>query len=171
MINGPDEIFDVVDAENNVIGRASRQEVHAKGLMHRSVHILVFNSRGELFLQKRSMDKDENPGFWDTSAAGHVDSGEEYSRCAERERNEELGIGDTTLEEIMRLPAQKDTLWEHVRVYKCVTDSNIIINEQEISEGHFWTLSDLTESLKSNPELFTSTFHLIYNRYIINNGS
>jgi len=171
MINGPDEIFDVVDAENNVIGRASRQEVHAKGLMHRSVHILVFNSRGELFLQKRSMDKDENPGFWDTSAAGHVDSGEEYSRCAERERMEELGIGDTALEEIMRLPAQKDTFWEHVRVYKCVTDSNIIINEQEISEGHFWTLSDLTESLKSNPELFTSTFHLIYNRHIINNGS
>ena len=66
------ELFDVVDSENRVIGQATRGEVHAKGLLHRSVHIWVFNSRGELFLQKRAMTKDENPGYWDSSAAGHL---------------------------------------------------------------------------------------------------
>ena len=56
------ELLDVVDAEDRVIGVKTRGEIHAQGLMHRAVHILVFNSKGELFLQKRSMSKDENPG-------------------------------------------------------------------------------------------------------------
>ena len=82
-----DEIIDVVDVDNNIIRQAPRYEVHNKRLMHRSVHILVFNSQGNLFLQKRSMTKDENPGLWDTSAAGLVDSGEDYLHCAKRELN------------------------------------------------------------------------------------
>ncbi|MCH8156700.1 MAG: NUDIX domain-containing protein [Nitrospinae bacterium] len=160
-----DEIFDVVDADDRVIGRASRREVHANGLMHRSVHILVFNSRGELFLQKRSPDKDENPGLWDTSAAGHVDSGEDYPASAQRELQEELGLTES-LEEIMRFPARPDTLWEHVRVYTCTTDRQICINPVEISEGRFHTLSELENALESAPDQFTSTFQLIFASYI-----
>ena len=72
-MNERDEIFDVVDAENNIIGKASRHEVHSKSLMHRSVHILVFSPQGNLFLQKRSMNKDESPGLWDISAAGMLE--------------------------------------------------------------------------------------------------
>ena len=70
------ELLDVVDDNDEVIAIKTRGEIHARGLMHRSVHILVFNSRGEVFLQKRSLSKDEQPGKWDSSAAGHVDSGE-----------------------------------------------------------------------------------------------
>jgi isopentenyldiphosphate isomerase len=66
----------------------------------------------------------------------------------------------------MRLPAQEDTLWEHVRVYKCVTDRDIRINESEISEGHFWTLDELTETINSTPVVFTTTFHLIFSQFI-----
>ena len=89
-----DEIFDVVDSEDMVIGKASRLQVHNNDLMHRSVHILVFNSTGSLFLQKRAMIKDESPGLWDSSAAGHVESGEDYISCAKRELNEELSLSD-----------------------------------------------------------------------------
>ena len=130
-----DEIFDVVDSEDMVIGKASRLQVHNNDLMHRSVHILVFNSTGSLFLQKRAMIKDESPGLWDSSAAGHVESGEDYISCAKRELNEELSLSDVQLDEVLSIPAQSTTFWEHVRVYKCVTDSNICINKNEISEG------------------------------------
>src|SRR5271156_2765821 len=87
-----DEIFDVVNDQDEVIGQRSRGEVHRLGLKHRAVHVLVFNGRGEVFLQKRSMQKDTFPGAWDSSASGHLDSGEDYDACAARELREELGL-------------------------------------------------------------------------------
>src|ERR1700756_3847872 len=86
-----DEIFDVVNDRDEVIGQNTRSEVHRLGLRHRAVHVLVFNRRGELFLQKRSLKKDTFPGTWDSSASGHLDSGEDYDACAVRELREELG--------------------------------------------------------------------------------
>jgi len=159
------ELFDVVDSENRVIGQATRGEVHAKGLLHRSVHIFVFNSQGELFLQKRAMTKDENPGYWDSSAAGHLNAGEGYRTSAHRELMEELGIS-TELQFFMKFPAAKETFWEHVETYICTTDQDITINPQEISEGRFWTIPDLTESIRNHPGQFTSTFHLFFDSYL-----
>jgi isopentenyl-diphosphate delta-isomerase type 1 len=160
------EIFDVVDSEDMVIGKASRLQVHNNDLMHRSVHILVFNSTGSLFLQKRAMIKDESPGLWDSSAAGHVESGEDYISCAKRELNEELSLSDVQLDEVLFIQAQSTTFWEHVRVYKCVTDSNICINKNEISEGRYMKLSEVRSLMQLNPEIHTPTFSLIYANYI-----
>src|SRR6059058_5512119 len=87
-----EEIFDIVDENDVVIGRNTRSEVHRLGLRHRAVHVLVFNSRGEVFLQKRSMKKDTFPGAWDSSSSGHLDSGEDYDACAVRELWEEIGL-------------------------------------------------------------------------------
>lgn len=158
-----EEIFDVVDQDDQVIGQATRREVHERGLLHRSVHILVFNSNGELFLQKRSPVKDENPGYWDTSAAGHVDSGEDYESCAHRELEEELGIkGD--LKEIGRFRACPETFFEHVRVYLCTSDAKIVINPDEISEGRFWSLEETESSIRNETLPFTSTFRLILDK-------
>ena len=70
-----EEIFDVVNERDEVIGQNTRREVHARGLWHRAVHVLVFNAHGEVFLQKRSMKKDLCPGKWDSSSSGHVDTG------------------------------------------------------------------------------------------------
>ena len=165
-MNECDEIFDVVDSENKIIGQASRYEVHRNALMHRSAHILVFNHKGNLFLQKRSMNKDESPGLWDSSAAGHVASGEDYLFCAKRELEEELSVSNEPLDQIMYIPAQPKTLWEHVHVYRCVTGSKIKINEYEVSEGRFWGISEVKVSIISNPNIFTSTFHHIFDNYI-----
>ena len=159
------ELFDVVDSENRVIGQATRGEVHAKGLLHRSVHIWVFNSRGELFLQKRAMTKDENPGYWDSSAAGHLNAGEGYRTSAHRELMEELGISGE-LRFFMKFPACRETYWEHVETYLCTTDQKITINLMEISEGRFWPIPDLKESVCSHPGQFTSTFHLFFDNYL-----
>ncbi|NIR52075.1 NUDIX domain-containing protein [candidate division KSB1 bacterium] len=160
-MDDPSELFDVVDAQDRVIRQATRGEVHAQNLLHRSVHILVFNSREELFLQKRVATKDENPGFWDTSAAGHVNAGEDYLTCAHRELKEELGISGE-LKFLRKFPASRETLWEHVEVYRCRTDQKICINPAEISEGRFWTLPSLETAIEKGVQPFTSTFQLIF---------
>jgi 16S rRNA (adenine1518-N6/adenine1519-N6)-dimethyltransferase len=87
-----EEIFDVVNDRDEIVGRQSRREVHRLGLKHRAVHVVLFNGRGEIFLQKRSMKKDCFPGAWDSSASGHLDVGESYDACAVRELREELGL-------------------------------------------------------------------------------
>ena len=109
-----DEIFDVVDVDDVVIGRERRADVHARDLMHRAVHVFVFNRHGEIFLQKRSRLKDKHPGVWDSSAAGHLDAGEGYDACASRELEEELGITGAVATPVARIPAGLETGWEHV---------------------------------------------------------
>ncbi len=158
------EIFDVVDENDCVLFQASRQKVHKNGWLHRSVHILVFNSEGKLFLQKRSQNKDENPGYWDTSAAGHVNAGEDYLTCAKRELGEELGIQEE-LEFINGITARPETFGEHVKTYLCKTEKKITINPLEIDEGKYWDLDEISQALKNSNLLFTSTFRLIFEHY------
>lgn len=158
------EMYDVVDSLDRVIGTATRREIHQKGLLHRSVHILVFNSKGELYLQKRSLNKDENPGYWDTSAAGHVNAGEDYMTSAHRELEEELGIR-AELQEIGRFTACPETFGEHVRIYTCVSDATIVINPREIIEGRFWTFDEIDRALVDPDIPFTSTFGLILDTF------
>ncbi len=90
-----EDIFDIVDEQDRVVGRAPRREVHAKNLHHRATHILVHDAAGRVFLQRRSLTKDTFPGCWDSSCSGHVDTGEDYETAARRELGEELGWHDT----------------------------------------------------------------------------
>ncbi|HYF37430.1 MAG TPA: 16S rRNA (adenine(1518)-N(6)/adenine(1519)-N(6))-dimethyltransferase RsmA, partial [Prosthecobacter sp.] len=99
------EMFDVVNERNEVTGQLPRGEVHARGLLHRAVHVFVINSRGEIFLQKRSHLKDVSPLKWDSSAAGHLNPGEGYGACAVRETFEEAGIRVDATECVAQLPA------------------------------------------------------------------
>ena len=89
-----DELFDIIDdATGEVIGTAPRKRCHGDpSLIHRSVHIVVFNTAGQILLQKRNLHKDIQPGKWDTAVGGHLDSGETYLDAAKREFGEELGI-------------------------------------------------------------------------------
>src|SRR5580692_4029409 len=116
------EIFDVVNDRDEVIGQQTRGEVHRLGLKHRATHVLVFNRRGEVFLQKRSMKKDRQPGVWDSSASGHVDSGEDYDSCAARELREEIGLEPPPLQRLFKIAAGAETDREHVWVYRCESD-------------------------------------------------
>ena len=115
------------------------------------------------------MTKDESPGLWESSAAGHVESGENYHKCAKREVDEELNISDVKLIEVMSIPAQIKTFWEHIRVYKCITDKKICINKTEISEGRYFGLFEIKGLMLNNPDMFTPTFSNIYENYIIKN--
>lgn len=116
----PDELFDVVDALDRVVGRAGRAHVHANGLLHRAVHILWVREDGLLCLQRRSYAKDTCPGLLSSSCAGHLDAGEAYPDAAVRELAEELGITVdlSGLREIDACPAHPDLGQEFVRVYR-----------------------------------------------------
>src|SRR5262245_39455024 len=91
-MSSADEIVTIVDDHNEVVGSATRREVRAGRLPHRSTYILVFNSSGDLFVQKRTLTKDIYPGYYDPVAGGVVLAGESYEAGAVRELEEELGI-------------------------------------------------------------------------------
>ena len=85
------DIFDVVDRSDNVLRQESRSVVHREELLHRAIHVFVFNKAGQIYLQRRSMGKDTAPGKWVSSCSGHVDAGEDYDEAAGRELIEEIG--------------------------------------------------------------------------------
>ena len=150
------ELFDVVNEDDVVVGRARRDEVHGNpSLIHRVAHVLVFNSAGELFLQLRAADKDVQPNRWDTSVGGHVDAGETYERAARREMREELGIVGPSLEGLYRYRHENDYESEMVTTYRVVWDGPIETDPTEISEGRFWTLAAIDLADRA---LFTPNF-------------
>jgi isopentenyl-diphosphate delta-isomerase len=166
-----EEIFDVVNERDVVIDRKSRREVHARGLLHRAIHVLVFNSRGEIFLQKRSMTKDREPGKWDSSSSGHVDSGENYDVCAMRELREEIGlIVSKTPERLFKLDACTETDQEFVWVYRCPAEGPFHLHPDEIECGEWFAPEAVTRWVAEKPEDFASAFRLIWKKYSVAAG-
>lgn len=160
------ELLDVVDEDDEVIAVRRRGEIHAERLMHRAVHILVFNGRGELFLQKRSLSKDEQPGKWDSSAAGHVDSGEDYLACARRELAEELGIVvDQPLRALFKLPASVRTGNEHCMVYRYCHDGPLVLQADEIDEGAWIEPTSMDRRVLDDDPVLTDAIKLIWTRF------
>jgi isopentenyldiphosphate isomerase len=160
-----EEIFDVVNERDEVVGHRSRSEVHRLGLMHRAVHVLVFNSRGDVFLQKRSLSKDRQPGLWDSSASGHVDTGENYDACAIRELREEIGLSISgPPERLFKLPASAETDQEHVWVYRCNSEGPFVLHPEEIERGGWFAPEEVTRWMKERPEEFASALLVIWPR-------
>jgi isopentenyldiphosphate isomerase len=158
-----EEFFDVVNERDEVVGRASRREVHARGLLHRAVHVLVNDGAGRIFLQKRSMKKDTSPGKWDSSSSGHVDAGEDYDATAVRELHEELGWRTTTAPvRWFRVEACADTGEEFVWVYRLRADGPFVLNAEEIQSGDWFTPAEITTWVKTRPEEFAPAFRLIW---------
>lgn len=162
-----DEIFDVVNERDEVIGQATRAEVHRLGLKHRAVHVLVFNRSGQVFLQKRSMSKDRQPGLWDSSASGHLDTGESYDACAVRELREEIGLNlQKAPQALFKLAASQETDQEHVWVYRCEAEGPFELNQEEIERGDWFSTEEVTRWLTKRPEEFASALTVIWTRIL-----
>jgi isopentenyldiphosphate isomerase len=161
------EIFDVVNERDEVIGQQTRSEVHRLGLMHRAVHVLVFNSRGQVFLQKRSMSKDRQPGLWDSSASGHLDSGEAYDDCAVRELGEEIGLFlDAPPRRLFKLPASIETDQEHVWIYQCQAEGPFQLHPEEIERGGWFAPEEVSRWMVERPEEFATALLGIWKRWL-----
>jgi isopentenyldiphosphate isomerase len=158
-----DEIFDIVNERDEVIGRLPRFQVHRDALKHRAVHVLVFNALGEIFLQKRSRKKDTFPGAWDSSASGHVDSGEDYDACAVRELREELGLAiDAPPRRLFKIGACPKTGHEFVWVYRLESEGPFTLHPEEIDCGGWFALTHVRDWVKICPGDFASAFILVW---------
>src|SRR5579862_14700 len=167
----PEEIFEVVNERDEVVGQNTRREVHACGLLHRAIHVLVFNTRGEIFLQKRSITKDREPGKWDSSSSGHVDSGEDYDACAIRELREELGLAvQKTPERMFKIDACTGTDQEFVWIYRCAAEGPFRLHPDEIECGEWFAPEAVTRWMAGKPEDFASAFRLIWKKYSVAAG-
>lgn len=144
------DLLPVVDEHDNVVGSATRREVHARNLLHRAVHVVVVNARGEVLLQKRSERKDTFGGWWDISVGGHVDVGEDYEATARRELREEMGI-EAPFREVGRLSPAPITGWEFVRIYECRFDGEPNPNPEEVTASQWLAPEDLFAGAEKNP--------------------
>ena len=171
-----EEIFDVVNERDEVIGQAPRKEVHAHGLWHRAVHVLVFNARGEVFLQKRSLKKDTAKGKWDSSSSGHLDTGEDYDACAVRELREEIGFHLTAtgaslpLRRLFKIDARIETGWEFCWIYRCESEGPFTLNPDEIETGGWFAPDAVTKWVNEKPRDFASAFVLIWKTFLTMDG-
>ncbi len=160
-----EEVFDVVNERDEVIGQRPRSEVHRLGLMHRAVHVLVFNAAGQVFLQQRSMKKDRQPGLWDSSASGHVDSGEDYDACAVRELGEEIGLElQTAPRRLFKLAASAETDREHVWVYRCEAEGPFRLHPEELERGDWYAPAEVTRWMAERPQDFAGALLVIWKK-------
>jgi isopentenyl-diphosphate Delta-isomerase len=139
-----EEIFDVVNERDEVIGRKPRSEVHARGLLHRAVHVLVFNACG----------------------SGHVDSGEDYDQTAVRELREEIGLSlNAPPRRLFKIDACEETDAEFVWVYQCENEGPFQLHPDEIETGGWFTRERVSAWIREKPEEFATAFVLIWKMF------
>lgn len=142
------ELFPIVDEEGNVMGSATRGECHnGSRLLHPVVHLHVFNSAGDIYLQKRPEWKDIQPGKWDTAVGGHIDYGETPEEALQREVREELGITDFTPVFVGKYVFESQRERELVYVNRTTYDGPIRPSAEELDGGRFWTMAELREAM------------------------
>lgn len=151
-----EEMFPIVDENGNIINAATRGECHnGSRLLHPVVHLHVFNTKGEIYLQKRPAWKDIQPGKWDTAVGGHVDLGENIEQALNREVEEELGITDFTAEQVSQYVYDSVRERELVFVHKTVYDGEITPSA-ETDGGRFWSMEEVKENI--GKAIFTPNF-------------
>ena len=158
-----EEWFPLVDEAGNIVGRATRRECHdGSKRLHPVVHIHIYNKDGDLFLQKRSLAKDIQPGKWDTAVGGHVDYGESIEEALRREAREELGIEGFEAELMARYVFESAIEKELVHTYRTVYEGPFTPDKEELDDARFWRIDEIESQLGKG--IFTPNFEREYNR-------
>ncbi|MCE5194434.1 MAG: NUDIX domain-containing protein [Nitrospiraceae bacterium] len=163
-----EELLEVTDDKGRVISLAPRSQIHGNpSLIHRVVHVLVFNNKGELLLQKRSINKDVAPGKWDTSVGGHVNPKEELIDAAKREMKEELGIERYELDFLYSYTHSNYYETELVHTYSCNYNDNIMFDKYEIDKVKIWSIKEIEDAI--GRKIFSDNFEHEFSLYMKNN--
>jgi len=150
------EFLEVIDEKNNVLCLAPRRQCHEQGLLHKAVHVHVFDEKGRLYLQKRGATTDRFPLYWDSSCAGHVSPGEPLEKAAERELEEELGLRGKLVKKMdlrWRLKYENLVENEFIRVYYFTTGKQPKPREGELAGGKWVTEQELTQMIQSKQKV------------------
>ena len=159
-----EEVLPIVNDRGLTVGKATRRECHnGSKLLHPVVHLHLFNSRGELYLQQRPLWKTIQPGKWDTAVGGHIGFGEPASEALRREVSEELGITDFTPVAVRKYLFESDREREYVYLYRTVCDAEPAPGD-ELEGGRFWSRTEIEENLGKG--VFTPNFELEYDKYL-----
>jgi isopentenyldiphosphate isomerase/intracellular septation protein A len=155
--NDQEELFDIVDQTGQVIGQSPRSTVHGNPqLLHPVVHLHILNKNGQLYLQKRAMSKEIQPGKWDTAVGGHVHAREDVMTALRREAQEELGIIQGHFEPLYSYVLRNDFESEFIYTYRMFSNGPFKINTDEIIFGKFWRITEISKNLGRN--IFTPNF-------------
>lgn len=162
-MNRAEEWFPLVNEAGETVGKATRRTCHnGSKLLHPVVHLHIYNRAGDLYLQKRSVRKDIQPGKWDTAVGGHVDLGETIEGALRREVREELGITDFIPEFLMRYVFESALEKELVNTFRTVYEGPFLPDADEIEEARFWSISEIEAHLGKG--VFTPNFESEYEK-------
>jgi isopentenyldiphosphate isomerase len=148
QINKQEEWLPIMDESGAIIDKAPRSVCHSGSkLLHPVVHMHICNEQGEIFLQKRSMQKKLLPGKWDTAVGGHISFGESIEEALKRETWEELGISDFESQPIGRYIWESERERELVFSFLCYRYDQIKIGNEEVDEGRFWSRLEIENGI------------------------
>jgi isopentenyl-diphosphate Delta-isomerase len=156
---------DTVDDFNRPTGRARKSEVYLKRANFRAVHVLIFNSRGQVYVP-RIASGNRDAGKFGSSSAGFVLSGESYEAAAKRKITSELGFTPPILRNIGVTQMVDQGCRKFISVYTCEWDGQVRPNPQEVEGGDFRDLRWVQDMIDRNPSLFSETFKWIFTYYM-----
>ncbi len=160
------ELIDVIDENKDVISTLPREEVISKNLLHGGSTILVFNSKGKILITRRSKNKDFAPNTLEIGQGGKVSSGETYDQTAQREIQEELGINDPKLEYLFEIHYKDNHTNSIDKVYSCIYDGDLILQEEEISESMYKTINEVKNMIAETPNEFSGFTLAVFEKYL-----
>jgi isopentenyl-diphosphate Delta-isomerase len=155
----------IVDENDRPVGTMEKLEAHQKGMLHRAFSVIVFNSKKEILLQQRALNKYHSPGLWTNTCCSHPRPGEDTLAAAKRRLNEEMGL-TLELEHQFSFIYRTDFdngLTEHEldHVYFCYTDAQPVINTEEANDFKWLSFEVIQKEIKQKPESFSSWFKLV----------
>jgi len=160
------EFLDIVDTQDNVVGKASREQVYREKLSHRIVHVLIFNEEGNMALQLRSSKVSFCPNHWSTTVGGHVLAGENYDQAAKREYAEELGAESNLAvfaKEYYEVPGAPK---KFLVIYKTKYDGPFNPDPNEVEKVDFFSFEEIQKMIEKGEKFHPERLFLLKKYFI-----
>jgi len=160
----------LVNSEDEVVGKTEKMDAHKKGLLHRAFSVFIFNRKGEMLIQRRAFNKYHSGGLWTNACCSHPYPDEEVYDAAIRRLNEELGF-QTPLQKAFQFIYHAEFsngLAEHEldHVFTGSYDGPIRANPEEVCDFCYKSIEEISASLRSHPEKFTTWFHIAFPKIV-----